>query len=68
MISDPLQKQKKSLSTRVFVGKVMDNGLTQVKEEGWTGFSKGWQGAQIDFPRALPLKNPQGDFSEFFKY
>ena len=25
-------------------------GLTQVKEEGWTGFSVGWQGYSEGFP------------------
>ena len=25
-------------------------GLIQVKEEGWTGFSKGWQGCSEGFP------------------
>ena len=26
------------------------NGLIQVKEEGWTGFFKGWQGCSEGFP------------------
>ena len=25
-------------------------GLIQVKEEGWTGFSEGWQGCSGGFP------------------
>ena len=31
-------------------------GLTQVKEEGWTGFSKGWQGCSKFF-KYLYLKS-----------
>ena len=27
---------------------VNKTGLIQVKEEGWTGFSKGWQGCSQD--------------------
>ena len=34
-------------------------GLIQVKEEGWPGFSKGWQGCPTDFPRAKPKGNPK---------
>ena len=26
------------------------NGLIQVKEEGWMGFSEGWQGCSKEFP------------------
>ena len=28
-----------------------DNGLIQVKEEGWTGFSEGWHGGSEGFPK-----------------
>ena len=31
------------------------NGLNQVKEEGWTGFSKGRQGCSKGFPIGLEL-------------
>ena len=30
--------------------KVRYNGLIQVKEEGWRGFSEGWQGCSEDQP------------------
>ena len=35
------------------------SGLIQVKGEGWTGFSKGWQGCTEGFPRAKPEANPE---------
>ena len=34
-------------------------GLIQVKEEGWTVFSKGWQGCPRDFPRAKSEEYPE---------
>ena len=32
-------------------------GLTQVKEDGWTGFSKGWQGCSKGFLKAGAPQN-----------
>ena len=32
-------------------------GLIQVKEEGWTRFSEGWQDCSKGFPRAKPKGN-----------
>ena len=33
-------------------------GLIQVKEEGWTRFSKGWQGCSKWFPEGYPEEQP----------
>ena len=35
-------------------------GLIQVKEEGWTGFSSGWQGYFEGFPEGEAQGNSQG--------
>ena len=35
-------------------------GLIQVKEEGWTGFSKGWQGSSEGFPEGEAQGKSQG--------
>ena len=34
-------------------------GLIRVKEEGWTGFSKNWQGSSEGFPETKPEGNPK---------
>ena len=35
-------------------------GLIQVKEEGWTGFSVGWQGCSGGFPKGKTRGKSQG--------
>ena len=37
-------------------------GLIQVREEGWTGFSKGWQGCSEGFPKGEAGGKSQGSF------
>ena len=37
-------------------GGTVDIGLIQVKEEGWTGFSKGWQGCSEGNPSEQPCQ------------
>ena len=36
------------------------NGLIQVKEEGWTGFSKGWQGCSEGLPEGKAQAKSRG--------
>ena len=38
-----------------------DNGLIQVKEEGWTGLSEGWQGCSEGFPEGCSEGFPEGE-------
>ena len=35
-------------------------GIIQVKEEGWTGFSGGWQGCSEGFPEGKARRKSQG--------
>ena len=42
-----------SLLLRFAMPKIQRIGLIQVKEEGWTGFSKGWQGCSEGFAEGL---------------
>ena len=36
----------------------VDNGLIRVKEEGWMGFSEGWQGCSKEFPEENLKEQP----------
>ena len=42
-----------------FTSETTEIGLIQVKEEGWTWFSKGWQGFSKGFPKGKPERNPE---------
>ena len=42
------------------LGLVIENGLIRVKEEGWTGFSDGWQGCSEGFPEGEAQGKSQG--------
>ena len=55
-----------------YPGHLCHIGLIQVKEEGWAGFSKGWQGCSSGFPLEQPCQPPENppnlfEFTFFLK-